>query len=80
MATELNRENSEIVTEESSEATQEIQPQQQQQQGQVSSGPNWIEGEEIILLKRRKRALKSRLTRLRHQIEKLCIIDSVEVT
>ena len=78
METDLNGENSEIVTEGSSEAPQEIQQQQQQAQG--SSGPNWIEGEEIINLKRRKRALKSRLTRLRHQIEKLCIIDSVEVT
>ena len=78
LATELNGENSEIVTEESSEAQQEIQ--QQQQQSHVSSGPNWIDGEEIVILKRRKRALKSRLTTLRHQIETLCIIDSVEVT
>ena len=77
METDLNGENSEIVTKGSSEAPQEIQ---QQQQGQVSSGPNWIEGEEIINLKRRKCALKSRLTRLRHEIEKLYILDSVEVT
>jgi hypothetical protein len=75
MATEITGENSEIVNEQNSEASLEnIQPPTTLQ---IESS---VQGEEIVLLKRKKRAFKAKLTRLKHQIEKLCITDSVEVT
>ena len=75
MATEITGENSEIVNEQNSEASLEnIQPPTTLQ---IESS---VQGEEIVLLKRQKRAFKAKLTRLKHQIEKLCITDSVEVT
>ena len=75
MATETTGENSEIVNEQNSEASLEnIQPTTTLQ---IESP---VQGEEIVLLKRQKRAFKAKLTRLKHQIEKLCITDSVEVT
>ncbi len=64
---------SEIVNEESPEI--EIRQELQQR-----SSVQPVQGEQIIVLKRRKRALKWRLTRLRHQVEKLCITDSAVVS
>ncbi|CAB4041533.1 Hypothetical predicted protein [Paramuricea clavata] len=75
MVTEITGENSEIVNKQNSEASLEnIQPRTTLQ---IESS---VQGEEIVLLKRQKRAFKAKLTRLKHQIEKLCITDSVEVT
>ena len=75
MATEITGENSEIVNEQNSEASLEnIQPPTTLQ---IESS---VQGEEIVLLKRQKRVFKAKLTRLKHQIEKLCITDTVEVT